>query len=70
MRKHSLATNTQRNVALVWDLVMPLTQVTILWVGGYLVLRGQTTIGTLLAFQGYLAWRVIDPITELVQVEQ
>jgi ATP-binding cassette subfamily B protein len=66
VRKHSLATNTQRGVALVWDLVMPLTQVTILWFGGYLVLRGQTTVGTLLAFQGYL-WRVIDPITELVK---
>jgi hypothetical protein len=30
VRKHGLATNTQRSVALVWDLVMPLTQVTIL----------------------------------------
>jgi ATP-binding cassette, subfamily B, bacterial len=66
IRKHSLATNTQRGVALVWDLVMPLTQVTILGFGGYLVLRGQTTVGTLLAFQGYL-WRLIDPITELVK---
>ena len=66
VRKHSLATNTQRGVALVWDLVMPLTQVTILWFGGYLVLVGQTTVGTLIAFQGYL-WRLIDPITELVK---
>jgi ATP-binding cassette subfamily B protein len=66
VRKHSLATSTQRGVTLVWDLVMPLTQVTILWFGGYLVLRGQTTVGTLLAFQGYL-WRLIDPITELVK---
>ena len=66
IRKHSLATNTQRGVALVWDLVMPLTQVTILGFGGYLVLRGQTTVGTLMAFQGYL-WRLIDPITELVK---
>ncbi len=66
VRKHTLATHTQRGVALVWDLVMPLTQVTILWFGGYLVLRGETTIGTLMAFQGYL-WRLIDPITELVK---
>jgi ATP-binding cassette subfamily B protein/subfamily B ATP-binding cassette protein MsbA len=66
IRKHSLATNTQRSVALVWDLVMPLTQVTILGFGGYLALRGQTTVGTLMAFQGYL-WRLIDPITELVK---
>ena len=66
IRKHSLATNTQRGVALVWDLVMPLTQVTILGFGGYLVLRGQATVGTLMAFQGYLL-RLIDPITELVK---
>ena len=66
VRKQTLATNTQRGVALVWDLVMPLTQITILGFGGYLVLRGQTTVGTLMAFQGYL-WRLIDPITELVK---
>ncbi|HET7538874.1 MAG TPA: ABC transporter ATP-binding protein [Polyangiaceae bacterium] len=66
IRKHSLATQTQRGVALVWDLVMPLTQVTILGFGGYLVLRGQATVGTLMAFQGYLL-RLIDPITELVK---
>jgi ABC-type multidrug transport system fused ATPase/permease subunit len=66
VRKHSLATSTQRSVALVWDLVMPLTQVVILGFGGYLVLHGQTTVGTLMAFQGYL-WRMIDPITELVR---
>jgi ATP-binding cassette, subfamily B, bacterial len=66
IRKHSLATNTQRGVALVWDLVMPLTQVTILGFGGYLVLQGQATLGTLIAFQGYLL-RLIDPITELVK---
>jgi ATP-binding cassette, subfamily B, bacterial len=66
VRKHSLATRTQRSVALVWDLVMPLTQITILVFGGYLVLHGQTTIGTLMAFQGLLM-RLIDPITELVK---
>ncbi|HEY0463082.1 MAG TPA: ABC transporter ATP-binding protein [Polyangiaceae bacterium] len=66
IRKLSLATSTQRGVALVWDLVMPLTQVTILGFGGYLVLRGQTTVGTLMAFQGYLL-RLVDPITELVK---
>src|SRR6188768_2319560 len=66
IRKHSLATRTQRGVALVWDLVMPLTQVTILGYGGYLVLRGESSVGTLMAFQGYLL-RLIDPITELVK---
>jgi len=66
IRKHSLATGTQRGVALVWDFVLPLTQITILGFGGYLVLGGQATVGTLLAFQGYLL-RLFDPITELVK---
>jgi ATP-binding cassette subfamily B protein len=66
VRKHSLATSTQRSVSLVWDLVMPLTQLTILGFGGYRVLHGQTTVGTLMAFQGLLM-RLIDPITELVK---
>ena len=66
VRKHTLATRAQRSVSLVWDLVMPLTQITILGFGGYLVLHGQTTVGTLMAFQGLLM-RLIDPITELVK---
>ncbi len=66
VRKQTLASNTQRSVALVWDLVMPMTQITILWLGGYLVLHGQATVGTLMAFQGLLL-RLIDPITELVK---
>jgi ATP-binding cassette subfamily B protein/subfamily B ATP-binding cassette protein MsbA len=40
---------------------MPLTQVTVMGFGGYLVIRGQTTVGTLVAFQGYI-WRLLDPV--------
>lgn len=61
IRKQMLATGTQRAVALIWDLIMPLTQVMIMGFGGYLVIRGQATVGTLVAFQGYI-WRLLDPV--------
>ncbi len=65
IRKQVLATRTQRIVALIWDLILPLTQVTIIGYGGYLVIHGQTTVGTLVAFQGYL-WRLLDPVMSIV----
>jgi ATP-binding cassette, subfamily B, bacterial len=65
IRKQLLATRTQRVLALVWDLIVPLAQVTIIGYGGYLVIQGQTTVGTLVAFQGYL-WRLLDPVMTIV----
>ncbi|HEY3499350.1 MAG TPA: ABC transporter ATP-binding protein [Polyangiaceae bacterium] len=64
IRKQMLATGTQRAVGLIWDLIMPLTQVAIMGFGGYLVIRGQTTLGTLVAFQGYI-WRLLDPVMSI-----
>lgn len=64
LRKQMLATRVQRSVGLIWDLVMPLTQLTIVCYGGYLVIRGQATVGTLVAFQGYI-WRLLDPIMQI-----
>jgi ATP-binding cassette, subfamily B, bacterial len=64
IRKQLLATNAQRSVGTIWELLMPMTQVTIICFGGYLVLQGQTTMGTLVAFQGYL-WRLLEPILSL-----
>jgi ATP-binding cassette, subfamily B, bacterial len=64
IRKQLLATGTQRQVALIWDLIMPLTQVAIMGFGGYLVIQGQTTVGTLVAFQGYV-WRLLDPVMSI-----
>jgi ATP-binding cassette subfamily B protein/subfamily B ATP-binding cassette protein MsbA len=61
IRKQMLATGTQRSVGLIWDLIMPLTQVSIMAIGGHLVIRGQATIGTIVAFQGYI-WRLLDPV--------
>jgi ATP-binding cassette subfamily B protein/subfamily B ATP-binding cassette protein MsbA len=59
-----LATRTQRSVGMIWDLIMPMTQLTIVAYGGYLVVHGQATIGTLVAFQGYI-WRLLEPIMQI-----
>ncbi len=65
IRKQLLATRTQRLLALVWELILPITQVTIIGFGGYLVMQGETSVGTLVAFQGYL-WRLLDPLMSIV----
>jgi len=64
IRKQMLATRTQRSVGMIWDLIMPMTQLTIVAYGGYLVVHGQATIGTLVAFQGYI-WRLLEPIMQI-----
>jgi len=64
IRKQMLATRAQRSVALIWELIMPLAQVTIIGFGGYLVVRGQATLGVLIAFQGYV-WRLLEPVMQI-----
>jgi ATP-binding cassette, subfamily B, bacterial len=64
IRKQMLATRAQRSVALIWDLLMPLAQVTIIGFGGYLVVQGQATLGVLIAFQGYV-WRLLEPVMQI-----
>ncbi len=64
IRKQMLATRAQRSVALIWELIMPLAQVTIIGFGGYLVVEGEATLGVLIAFQGYL-WRLLDPVMQI-----
>lgn len=64
IRKQMLATRAQRSVGLIWDLIMPLAQVTILGFGGYLVVKGQATLGVLIAFQGYV-WRLLEPVMQI-----
>lgn len=64
IRKQMLATRSQRSVGLIWELMMPLAQVTIITFGGYLAVKGQATVGVLIAFQGYL-WRLLEPIMQI-----
>jgi ATP-binding cassette, subfamily B, bacterial len=64
IRKQMLATRAQRSVALIWELIMPLAQITIIGFGGYLVVKGQATLGVLIAFQGYV-WRLLEPVMQI-----
>jgi ATP-binding cassette subfamily B protein/subfamily B ATP-binding cassette protein MsbA len=64
MRKQLLATQMQRGIASIWELLLPLAQLVIVGFGGYLVIQGKTSVGVLVAFQAYL-WRVFDPILQI-----
>jgi ATP-binding cassette subfamily B protein/subfamily B ATP-binding cassette protein MsbA len=64
IRKKMLATRSQRSIALIWELLMPIAQVMIIAFGGFLVVRGQATVGILIAFQGYM-WRLLEPAMQL-----
>ncbi len=64
IRKQMLATRTQRFVSLIWELLAPLGQVTIIAFGGYLVVKGQATVGVLIAIQGYM-WRLLEPAMQI-----
>ncbi|MBN8524123.1 MAG: ABC transporter ATP-binding protein [Planctomycetes bacterium] len=65
IRKQVLATRTQGFIGLVWELLMPLTMVGIVCIGGILVVRGHATIGTITAFMGF-SWRLIEPVLSIV----
>lgn len=65
MRKQMMATRTQRSVGIIWDLIVPITQLIIVCYGGYLVVQGQTTLGVVVAFQAYL-WRLLEPILSII----
>lgn len=64
IRKQLLATQVQRTVATIWELILPMAQLMILALGGYLVIMGRTSLGVLVAFQAYI-WRVFDPILQI-----
>jgi ATP-binding cassette subfamily B protein/subfamily B ATP-binding cassette protein MsbA len=64
IRKQMLATRTQRSIGLIWELIVPLAQVTIIACGGYWVVQGEATIGVLIAFQGYM-WRLLEPAMQI-----
>ncbi|MFO0839642.1 MAG: ABC transporter ATP-binding protein [Phycisphaerae bacterium] len=49
-----------------WGFLIPLTALFIIWAGGVLVLRGQTTVGGILAFQMYMLM-LLSPVSSIVQ---
>lgn len=51
------------------QIVQKLSTLSVLWVGAYLVMRGDLTVGQLIAFQ-MLSGRVISPVLRVVQLWQ
>lgn len=54
-----------------WGFLMALVAVAIMWAGGYWCIRGQATVGDILAFQFYAmlllnpVWQIVESMTEL-----
>jgi len=65
IRKQLLSAKTHGMVNIVWGLLMPLSSLIIMIYGGFLVMTGQTGMGTLVAFQG-LIWRLLEPVMQIV----
>ncbi len=66
IRKQLMAARAHGIVNLVWGLLMPMSSLIIIVFGGFLVMSGHSTIGTLVAFQGYV-WRLLEPVMQIVQ---
>jgi ATP-binding cassette subfamily B protein/subfamily B ATP-binding cassette protein MsbA len=49
----------------LWGLLIPATSLLIVWLGGYLVLRGRATVGDIFAFQIY-AVMLLQPVWQIV----
>jgi ATP-binding cassette subfamily B protein len=64
IRKDLLAIRVARYLGATWDLIVPLMQVGLLCGGGYLIVRGELTLGLLAAIES-LAFYVFDPIAHL-----
>jgi ATP-binding cassette subfamily B protein/subfamily B ATP-binding cassette protein MsbA len=49
----------------VWGLLIPGTVLLVVWLGGWLFIRGQATIGLIVAFQVY-AFMLIQPVWQII----
>ena len=65
-RKDTFANLVEALVGAGWGLVIPLSSVLVVWVGGTLALRGETTIGEIMAFNMYLLM-LLNPVSIIVQ---
>lgn len=61
IRKQVLAARTHGAVNLVWGLMMPIATLMVVVYGGWLVVGGLSTVGTVVALQAYL-WRLLEPV--------
>ena len=65
VRKQVFMSRVQSTIGLVWDLLMPLIMISIVCFGGWMVIKGQATVGVITAFIGF-AWRLIEPVMSIV----
>ncbi len=66
IRKRLLANLYEFAVLSGWGLLVPLAALVTIWLGGALVLKGMATVGTLVAFQMYLAILLV-PVVLIVK---
>jgi ATP-binding cassette subfamily B protein/subfamily B ATP-binding cassette protein MsbA len=64
IRKQVLAARTHGAVNLVWGLMMPMATLSVVAYGGWLVVGGDSTVGTVVALQAYL-WRLLEPVMQI-----
>jgi len=65
MRKGIFAQMLQLVIRSGWGLLIPLVSLMIIWFGGTLYLRGQCSIGQILAFQLYVL-HLLQPVSQIV----
>lgn len=66
IRKALYATRLELVLEAVWGLLIPATSLVLIWYGGWLISRGEATMGTIFAFQIFAAL-LLPPIWALVQ---
>jgi len=65
-RKDVFSNIVESLVGAGWGLVLPLSGVLVIWVGGTLAIKGETTIGEIMAFNMYLLM-LLNPVSIIVQ---
>ncbi|MBU0637487.1 MAG: ABC transporter ATP-binding protein/permease [Planctomycetes bacterium] len=65
MRKRLLALLLEYIIWSGWGFLIPLAALLIIWFGGTLVLRGESTIGSIIAFQMYILM-LLQPVSAIV----
>lgn len=74
IRKRLLANVSELTVDMIWELLLPLTALVVLWIGGLMVLlHTDSTVGEIIMFQGYSAmllgpvFRIVNNLSQMQQ---
>ena len=74
IRKRLLANVYELTVEMIWELLLPLTALAILWIGGLMVLlHSDSSVGQIIMFQGYSAmllgpvFRIVNNLSQMQQ---